>query len=337
MIKKGNLSASLMSWLMGTLQLGPGIGDVFYLCKEGEAYHLKLLADKIPTDHIAFTLEAGEDRLIANRNDVLVAFPGTYTQTAKMTWDKSSTHLVAVGSPNQRIPATLGTTGNVYFPCVSAMTEEFLITGHHVQFHNFSTYLSTPTGIADVRVQGRNARLKGMFMKGGQDATQFASAILGYSLFCDAGAAGYCNGLTVEDCHIGDPRNSAAGDGVTPRTAGGQIYMVGVSNAGMCYEFKRNIIAGWSETAAASAVFQVGNWSADRYILWDDCIFYNFSVNTANILTQVFTDTSGSTHMNLLVGKTAQYGWSKWTNLGTRTFVAMPQAHTSGGLMLAGT
>jgi hypothetical protein len=340
MIKRGNLSTSLKTWLMSTLQLGPGIGDVFYLCPTASAtsnYQQWLVNQGVDGAHMFTDLPTAYAALTGDRNDVLCVLPGTYTQTARVTWALNSTHLVGLGSPNQRIPATAGTAGCVYFPCVTAMTEEFLITGHHCQFHNFSTYLSTATGIADVRVQGRNTLLKGLFMKSGQTQTQFESAVLGYSLFCDGGAAGYCNGLTVEDCHIGDPRNSQAGDGVTPRTAGGMILMTGASNAGMCYEFKRNIIAGWAETAACSAVFQVGNWSADRYILWEDCLFYNFYVNNGAILTQVFTDTSASTHMNLLTGKTAQYGWGKWTNRDANCFIGIPIASGTGGTALIAT
>ncbi len=315
---------------MSTLGIGPGIGDVFFLCEDGSHHHAWLAEDqKIPGDHIFHTLPLAYAATTHERNDVVLAFPGTYTQTAEITWAKSSTHLVGVGSPNQRIPATAGTTGNVYFPCVSAMTEEFLITGHHCQFHNFSTYLSTPTGIADVRVQGRNTRLKGMFMKSGQDATQLVSPILGYGLYADGGAAGYCNGLTVEGCHIGDPRN-------TVRTAGGMIYMKGITNAGMCIEFKDCFISGWSETAAASAVFCMGPEpvrGCDRYVLWQDCTFYNFYTNLGGILTEVITDTMNTTHMHMLTGRTCQYGWATWGN-GTYIFGGIAQPNAVGGTMV---
>ena len=99
MIKKGNLSASLLNWLMSTLQLGPGIGDVHYLVEDASNFHVKLVESKIDNSHIHHSLEAGEDALVTNRNDVLLAFPGTYTETAKTTWDKSSTHLLGLGGP----------------------------------------------------------------------------------------------------------------------------------------------------------------------------------------------------------------------------------------------
>jgi len=314
---------------------GVGMGRTFYVAPADSTtsyYRGWLVANGVDPGVIFSDLPAAEDACVANRNDTVFVLPGTYTQTAKITWDKSSTHLFGVGSPNQRIPATAGTYGNVYFPCATAMTELFLITGHHCCFENFSTYLSTATGVADVRVQGRNVLLKNLFMKGGQDATQLASAVLGYALYVDGSTAGYSNALTVEDCHIGDPRN-------TKRTAGGMIYMTGAAqgNNSAADEFRNCMIAGWSETAACSAVFQTGNFATGFYTLWDDCIFYNHYTNYGAILTQVFTDTSGTGHTNLLTGKTSQYGWGKWTGLGAATFIAMPTSSTTGGTMITAT
>jgi hypothetical protein len=312
---------------------GVGMGKAIYLCKADSAtskYQDWLVANGVNPADVYETLPAAYAACTGDRNDTIFAFPGTYTQTAKITWAKNSTHLIGVGSRNQRIPATAGTYGNVYFPCVTAMTEEFLITGHHCEFQNFSTYLSTATGEADIKVNGRNTTLKNIFMKSGQDSTQIASAVLGYGLWCDGSAAGYCNGLLVEGCHIGDPRN-------TVRTAGGMIYMVGNAsgNAAMCYEFKDCFISGWSATAGVSAVYQSGNYSTDRYVLWQDCTFYNFQTNLGTILTAgVFNDTSGTTHMNMLTGRTCQYGWNVWGNNDAYCFGSMPIPDVVGGKML---
>ncbi len=312
---------------------GVGMGKPIYLAPADSAtsnYHGWLTANGVNAADIYSTLPGAYTACTANRGDTIFAFPGTYTQTAKVTWAKHNTHLIGVGSKNQRIPATAGTYGNVYFPCVTAMTELFLITGHHCTFANFSTYLSTATGVADVRVQGRNTTLDNLFMKSGQDATQLASSVLGYALYCDGSVAGYCNGLTVKNCHIGDPRN-------TVRTDGGMIYMVGnaTGNAAMCYEFKDCFISGWTETAGISIVYQSGNYSADRYILWEDCTFYNFYTNLGAILTAgVFNDSCNTTHVNLLVGRTCQYGWNVWGNNDGFMFGMLPAANAAGGKLV---
>jgi len=323
-----HLTQALKYWIANQAGLGPGIGKLKYLAVADSAYEAYLLEQGVPSTEIFHTLVSGEDALTANRNDCLIAFPGTYTETEKTTWDKSSTHLFAVGSPNQRIPATAGTTGCVYFPCATAMTELLLISGHHVVMKGFSIYLSTATGIADIRVQGRNVTLDSVFMKGGQNATQLASAILGYALFCDGGTAGYCNALTVKGCHIGDPRN-------TVRTDGGMIYMTGGGNNSAGIEFKDCVISGWCETAGISAVYQTGNWATACYTLWEDCTFYNFYTNLGGILTAgVFNDTCGTTHMNLLTGRTCQYGWNVWGNNDGYMFGGMPIPAVNGGKML---
>jgi len=329
-----NFTREAKRWIMNVSGLGPGIGHLFYMAVADSAYETELLESGVPANDIAHTLEAGEDMLTASRNDCLLALPGTYVDTAVVTWDKSSTHLFALGSDNQRIPATAGTTGNVFFTNVTTGITTLLdITGHHCMFHGFSTYLSCAAGIADVTVKGRNIKLSKMFMKSGQHATQFASAALGYALSVDASVAGYAHALRVEDCQIGDCRNSSSGDGATPKTAGGVILMAGTTNAGSCIEFRRNFISQWSHTNACSAVFH--NSGLDRYTLWEDCYFYNFYTNLASVLTGgVFTDSCGTTHMHLMTGKTAQYGWTNWTNNDAYMFGAMPIPDVAGGEML---
>ncbi len=310
-----------------------GMGKAFYVAPVTSStsnYRDWLLENGCDPGRIFADLPAAEDACVANRNDVVFVFPGTYTQTAKITWDKNSTHLFGVGSTNQRIPATAGTTGCVYFPCTTAMTELFLITGHHVYFKGFSTYLSTATGETDIKVNGRNITLDGLFMKGGQNATQLASAVLGYGLWCDGSAAGYSNALTVKDCHIGDPRN-------TVRTDGGMIYMIGnaTGNNSATIEFKNCVISGWCETVGISAVYQSGNYACACYTLWEDCTFYNFYTNLGAILTAgVFNDTCNTTHMNLLTGRTCQYGWNVWGNNDGFMFGQMPIPAVNGGKML---
>lgn len=316
-----------------SLGLGVGIGEVYFLVTaktSADANYSYLREKYVPEGKIYTSLTEAYDATTAGRNDTIFAFPGTHTQAAKITWAKSSTHLIGVGSANQRIPATAGTTGCVYFPCTTAMTELFLITGHHVVMKGFSTYLSTATGEADIKVNGRNVTLDGLFMKGGQNSTQLASAVLGYGLWVDGSVAGYGNALTVKDCHIGDPRN-------TVRTDGGMIYMIGnsVGNNSAAVEFKNCVVAGWCETAGISAVYQSGNYAAACYTLWEDCTFYNFYTNLGSILTAgVFNDTCNTTHMNLLTGRTCQYGWNVWGNNDGFMFGQMPIPAVNGGKML---
>jgi len=329
MIKLGNLSASLRQWLMSTLQLGPGIGDVHYLVENASAFHVRLLDSRIDSAHIHTSLVAGEDALVTNRNDVLLAFPGTYTETAKTTWDKSSTHLIGLGGPIQRTPAVAGTKGAVYFTSTTVgLTELLLISGHYNQFHGFGAYLPVAAGVATINIQGRVNRLKDLYIRDGDNATQLASGVLGYALQIDPSASGYGNNNLIEDCHIGESRN-------TTRTAGGQILfgLTGVAAAGQQNEFKRCFIQGRAETAGCYAVKVSGNACVDRHILWEDCVFYNFWENLANTLLTVFSDDCGSTHLHMLTGKTAQYGFTAWGET-TYAFAAMPIPNSAGGKML---
>lgn len=324
-----------MSWerTMRTMvapKIGVGVGELYYVVAaraSTDAYYSLLKARGVRDSKIFILPSDAYAATTASRNDVVLVYPGTYTETAKITWANSSTHMLGVGSRNQKIPADAGTTGNVFIISTVEDTSLLSVTGHHCQFMDFSIWLNAAAAVADIAVKGRNAYLGNIFMKSSKNATAIASAVLGYGLHCDGSAAGYCNGLTVEGCHIGDPRN-------TVRTAGGMIYMTGSGNAAMCYEFKDCVIAGWSATNACSAVFQTGNGALDRQCIWQDCTFYNFQENLGTILTgDVFADTCGTTHMNLLTGRTAQYGWDAWGG-STYTFGAMPIASVTGGTAL---
>jgi len=103
MIKRRNLDNSLIQWIMTVTGLGPGIGEIRYVAPAASAtsqYRTQLQTNGVDDDDLHTTLALGEDKLVAYRNDVLLAMPGAYLETASLAWDKANTHIIGLGGPN---------------------------------------------------------------------------------------------------------------------------------------------------------------------------------------------------------------------------------------------
>jgi hypothetical protein len=324
---------------MNVTGLGPGIGKIVYLTApyklDGSTANQfrSWLLDGGSGEEIYTDLPTAYAALTADRNDVVLALPGAYTLSAELVWAKSSTHLIGLGGPNQRMAPAAGTDGMVrFYDTTARATDEasIKVTGDYVQFQGFQTRntVSDANNIADLKIVGKNFYGKGLHLRGGGGANQI-NAYAGIPLWIDTSVAGQANCGTLVDCWVGDPHGTA-------RTGGcGSVYFPGTAGQGTSWEFKNCKFMQTSETAAVSAMVLGGNYAADRYLSFEGCLFYNFSVNLANILTQVITDTSdGTTRMTLLDANTRQYGWGKWCNRGTYIFGNQPQANAAGGTMV---
>jgi len=108
MIKKRNLSPDLVNWIQAQTGLGPGVGDIFFLAPTASStsqFRTWLLNQGVDGSHLFTSLPNAYAALTANRNDVLVVLPGSYTLTASFTWGKDYTHMIGATTPipvNQR-------------------------------------------------------------------------------------------------------------------------------------------------------------------------------------------------------------------------------------------
>ena len=313
---------------------GIGMGKAFYVAKATTAYTNYrdwLVTNGVDPNVIFATIDAAEDATVNNRGDVVFVFPGTYTLTSKLAWDKSNTHLIGVGSEMQRTPAVTNTTGAVYLTSTTVGQTTILeASGHYNVFANFGTKCAAAASIADITVLGRVNRFKNLYVQSGDHATQLASVALGYAVSFPGGVAGYGNNNTFEDCHLGESRNPT-------KTLGGVILFEtsgGVSSCNQQNEFKRCFIQQRCDTDVDCAAVRITtNYAVDRHLLFEACTFYNFS-STGTILTgDVFHDDCATEHRVLLTHGTCQYGWDAWL-AGGRVFNASPVAHGQGGTML---
>lgn len=336
MIKKGNLAASLMAWLMNTLQLGPGIGDVYYLCVQGSNYHLWLLSQKIPTDHICFTLVAAEDRLTDARNDVLCVFPGGHVQTAQLTWDKNQTHMVCLGGPNLRVQPTALTTGGLRFETsTTAVPYLFNITGNYCQFHGLGTFNNgaATSNLGDIAISGKNNFFKRCDLRGGntqlqnEQTTPYAGVPVVFK-----GGTGFGNGTTFEECQIG-----SAGNYKRTHGPGGVLFLGGVGSQCFDVVFRKCIMEMWTETLGSDVgmIMLASTVSpADRFVLIEDCLVYNFWTNHVDKANYAIVEPSGSpTTHDIILKRSTLAGFDFWSNNATFVLHDMPDVADGGGVV----
>jgi len=325
LVKRGRgLDPAVLQWLMATLGVGPGIGDVHFLVKVDSAYYSWLRDDlRVNPSKIHYSLAAGEDALVASRNDCLLVYPGAYDETAELAWDKANTHLMGLGGPN--IGGDWSEPNVVLYSdetdCASVLT----VTGANSQFHNFvvSNYGNDAACLtaATCNIYGtrwKNVAFQGVMTAGNDDTVAAASLYIG-------GAGMY---PVFEDCVIGqdvwDAREGANS---------GMLRFTGIvrPNGGI---FKRCRFLSRSVTATAALVALPVNTCIGRGWVFEDCHFSNFYDGTT-LLNQVFYTVTGTQQLTVQLKNCTMVGFSSWQD-GTFNIVYgdMPIAEKSGGRML---
>jgi hypothetical protein len=314
-------------------QLQVDVADIkFVVDSRSDSWAQALTKRGVSAGSIFTTVNAAYADCTTEQDDVVAVKPGLHTLSADLVWAKNHTHLVGRGGPNTEgdtyVDGTVITSGLSGTSSVVALT----ITGSQCQFHNATIEQgqAAATAVTAVKVAGPSVTMKKMSILGLMTTTQ-DTGVVSSSLEIGASASyGY-----YEDCIIGTPLWFA-------KTAlNGNLYFSN-SAAGTVPQditFKGGKIYNSSATSTNSAVFLKNNYAVDRLLEFRDVTFYNFQVNMGTVLAAgVFKDTCGTTHMVLLSGTTAQYGFEDWST-GTKTylFVAMPISSGTGGTALIAT
>lgn len=314
---------------------GVGIGESFYLVPADSSTSLyrSLLADRgVNMANVFSSLVYAEDAMKANRGDTLFVFPGDHAVTASITWDKSQTNIVGVGSPNQRYQPSTLTTGGVRIKCVTTGIDNILnITGDYVSLYNIGTFNSydAAANVCDIKIAGRNFYAEGCAFRGGTGATQVATAVSGVPLYFNSAVAGGGNAAWIKNCTIGSAGN-------TDRTKGpGCVYFVGGAAAGFAVKFENCELVSRISTANANQsclVLLEANYAVDRELLFKGCNFYNFVENLASRLDYAIQDECTTTHTITIDQACTASGIDNWTNAATYIQVAAPQGYITGGM-----
>jgi len=70
----------------------------------------------------------------------------------------------------------------------------------------------------------------------------------------------------------------------------------------------------------------------DRDIVFDDCLFRNFSANWAQALDNAISDTVATTHYVILRGQNQLVGITGWGDTVTRFYLAAPVPNAGAGV-----
>jgi hypothetical protein len=258
----------------------------------------------------------------ANRNDVVIVFPGAFDLTSELAWNKNHVHLVGAGGPN--------VGGDWSEPNVCIYTDSIdvasviTVTGANCQFHNANVFqygnnsaCLTAFTLNKYGCVFKNFAFMGVATAGVDDVVAAASLYIAgngmYPLF--------------EDCIIGqdvwDEREGANS---------GQLRFTGTTqtNGG---QFLRCRFLSRSNTATVAMVALPANGAIGRGWRWIDCTFYNLAVPHSTNLNQVFYDNDAAGQTIILQNCTA-VGFDEWQDQDRgRIFQSMPAVDTGGGLV----
>lgn len=329
MIKKRNLDGALIQWIMTQTGLGPGIGEIRYVAPDTSStsqFRTQLESMSVDSGDIYTLPSLAEVAMEGYRNDIMLVAPGTYTETAEITWDKLHSHILGLGGPCSG--------GDQYEPNVLIYTTTteigtlLNITAGNCQFHNFAVMNNgdNAANLTGVTAAAYATYFKGINFSGVMNAGQ-DSVVAAACLYIHTG--NYNN--IWEDCIIGqnvlDERTGALS---------GVLRFTNTGSGTPCQNgtFRRCRFLSRSEGATVAMVAIPAAYCIGRGWLFDDCHFDNFSIDHAQALNQVFYDNCNTTH-DIVLKNTSRRGFSYWSSNTTHIFTCDAKPETEGGEAIA--
>lgn len=280
----------------GALQVAGGIGGIIGV---GDAYYLDPVNGsdsrngKSPSDAF-LTLAYAYTKLTANQNDVLyyLASSSEITIAATLTWAKSYTHFIGICAPTsvaQR--ARIMNSGDI--------NKMLSITATGCIFKNlyFFQGSSQAANVGNVEVTGGRNYFENVHFAGPGHATPAGQAGA-YALFLNGAEENKFVGCTI-------------GLDTIVRTADNTILRLdGSSNRN---EFVDCKFISAAENNTYPMVKFVDTTALDRFLIFKDCLFYNFWVNHVDKLLECFEiPGSPATHDIILLGNCLLVGIDEW-------------------------
>lgn len=231
------------------------------------------------------TLAAAYALTTANQNDVVffIGGPTGDSPAAAITWSKSYTHLIGISAD---LPG-MGQRCRVVNAAANDLAVLFTLSGNgcivkNIQF--FDGKDSAADG-ACVLVSGSRNLLVNCFVAGMGDATASGPATR---------AGSYSLKITGAENTVA---NSTIGlDTIARSAANAELIVSGARNRFIGCE-----VRSYSETAGKFLV-KVDAATDLRDVQFDDCLFFNYSVNWATGISDAFNVSGGSTHFIILRG-----------------------------------
>ncbi len=338
-IKRRNLDNSLIQWIMNEAGLGPGIGEIKYVAPATSGtsqYRTQLETMGVESGDIYTLPSLAYAAMEANRSDVMLLSPGSYTETAKLSLSKARTHLLGTGNPGWRQGGgifirteTVGVDATVDIAAAGISMGGFTVSQEGADAANL-----TPLRISSTHFSAKKLDLWGFLVS---DVAGIEAA----SCLEFAAGASYGWGSTFEDCSIGTTSGSTRT--ATGATTNGVIYFAVVNQSGSpaAYsEFHRCRILSRAQSTGTTMVKVNSTFGIDRQVVFDDCLFHNFWLNKTNTLTGCFyfDNVTGGSGQIILKGANALVGVDEWVTQDSGHVVAsMPITGTGGGIVIEAT
>ena len=261
------------------------------------------------------TVAAAYDKCTTNQHDVvlLVGSPTADSPTTAITWAKNFTHLVGLTSP---LPG-MGQRARIVNTAANDLAVLFTLSGYGCIVKNIQFYdgKDKDEDAACVLVSGNRNYFENVFFAGMGHATPAARAG-SYSLKITS------HENTFRDCTIGL-------DTIVRAAANGELVLEAASkNKFIHCEFR-----SYSETAGKFLVISNPGAGGACDNQFDDCLFFNFTVNWASGITNVFKMTSGGTHYIILRGNCQIVGTGTgWADTVTHIYGVGPAPDAGMGI-----
>ena len=239
------------------------------------------------------TLAGGYALLEAGQNDNLYYLNGTTSlsfATATTTWAKNYTHFWGVGAPTrvgQR--SRIFNSGDAAYPLMT-------ISASGCSFGNMYWFDGTAHASANCcTVSGSRNYFENIHFAGLGHAT--ASAGTASSTLMLTGSEN-----TFVNCTIGIDTIKRTGDNAI-------IFLDGGATRN---QFINCRIVSWAETNTYPIVELVDTLGADRYTIFENCLFYNFWTNHGGTLLEVFTIPASSATHDIILKNCLSVGSVEW-------------------------
>lgn len=262
------------------------------------------------------TLIKAEDKCVADRHDTVLflARDTADAPAASIVWDKDHTHLVGLSGnlagigQRCRVEATPAADLN---PVVTFSGKGSIV--RNMQFMN----------LADADVDSGCVIVSG----GRCEFTNVMIAGMGHTT-PGARAGAYSLDLSGEECLFTDCQIGL--DTILRAAANSELIVSG----GARQTFRHCRFVSHSSTAGK---FLVNIANMDRWIEFDNCLFYNFSTNWAQMLDNAFNIDEIATHYVILRGLCQLVGITGWADTVTHLYSAAPQSNAGFGVEVSPT
>ncbi len=260
------------------------------------------------------TLVEGYNKATANQHDtvVLIGSDTGATIVDTLVWAKNHTHLIGISAPTPNARSRITNSG-----ATTASTALLKVTATGCVFKNFRLgQFDNEATCGALEVTGNRNFFHNLDIQGQAHITPGADAAA-YSLFLNG----------AEECRFD---RCIVGIDTVVRTNGAVLRLDGSAARN---EFFKCHFKSYSETAAAELVKYVDTAALDRYMLFDECRFTNFSVNHAVTLAECFVIPASPQTHDILLEDCKLYGIDEWATADRgQIFVtgSIPAAGTGG-------